>query len=288
MKTNKMIHKLKLVSVIAVVMVMGLVTAAVANAQALDFTANYTVDLTSPNVDLTINSGSGATSLVVNAGNIQVVVPNTDTFTVTATDSQLADSGVTTASVARSCSGTTETLVITGGTGGETITITPAGGACNNTGSGGGGGGGSSSGSANAAAPAAPATPGVPAVPADPAARQALIDSIRAKINALLAQIAALPNQAGGAVTPPGATISAFARGLGRGQMGNDVRNLQNWLVTNGHGSFMSTGYFGPLTEAALGRFQLKQGIVTSTSDPGYGFLGPKTRAAINAMLAAQ
>ena len=45
------------------------------------------------------------------------------------------------------------------------------------------------------------------------------------------------------------------------------------------------TGYYGNLTKLAVGRFQIKYGIVTSTGDAGYGNVGPKTRAKINSLL---
>jgi len=48
------------------------------------------------------------------------------------------------------------------------------------------------------------------------------------------------------------------------------------------------TGYFGPLTEKAVQRFQLKYKIVNSKtpeSDPGYGYVGPKTRGKLNELI---
>ena len=41
------------------------------------------------------------------------------------------------------------------------------------------------------------------------------------------------------------------------------------------------TGYFGPATLAAVKKFQVKYGIASS-GNPGYGLVGPKTRAKLN------
>ena len=38
------------------------------------------------------------------------------------------------------------------------------------------------------------------------------------------------------------------------------------------------TGYFGFLTRKAVQAFQLKYGVVTSKFDPGFGYVGQKTR----------
>ncbi len=65
--------------------------------------------------------------------------------------------------------------------------------------------------------------------------------------------------------------ISA-ASGLALGSRGQDVTNLQTFLVAQnypGGGSWMITGYFGQATAAALRNFQQTQGIAqTGTIDP--------------------
>lgn len=45
------------------------------------------------------------------------------------------------------------------------------------------------------------------------------------------------------------------------------------------------TNLFGPATRAAVQKFQLKYGIVKSSRDQGYGVVGPKTKAMMNALL---
>ena len=58
-----------------------------------------------------------------------------------------------------------------------------------------------------------------------------------------------------------GAAVSAFARSLQLGARGEDVRQLQLRLINAGLLSATSTGYFGPLTEDALKRFQEQHGL---------------------------
>jgi D-alanyl-D-alanine endopeptidase (penicillin-binding protein 7) len=73
---------------------------------------------------------------------------------------------------------------------------------------------------------------------------------------------------------------------MGAGSVGSAVRTLQELLAKEAdvYPERLITGYFGPLTKQAVQRFQLKHGIVSSTGDPGYGYVGPKTRAKLAAM----
>jgi hypothetical protein len=140
--------------------------------------------------------------------------------------------------------------------------------------------------SATPATPAIPATPGVtpatPAIPATPAARAALIESIKAQIQILIAEIAKL--QAGGVSVPPGQIVSAFVKALKVGSRGDDVTNLQTFLKNQGADIYpegLVTGFYGSLTTRAIERFQVKYGIA-GPGDVGYGNFGPKTRAKAN------
>lgn len=91
-------------------------------------------------------------------------------------------------------------------------------------------------------------------------------------------------------VTPPAYTIN---RQFDLGARDAQIKDLQRFLnasgftvAASGDGSAGNeTDYFGPLTQAALKKFQSAQGIV-STGDAattGYGRLGPQTLAAISA-----
>lgn len=68
-----------------------------------------------------------------------------------------------------------------------------------------------------------------------------------------------------------------FVRSLTRGMSGDDVRDLQELLAQDPTLFSMAniTGFFGPLTEEALRKFQRKHGI------EAIGIFGPKTQARI-------
>lgn len=61
---------------------------------------------------------------------------------------------------------------------------------------------------------------------------------------------------------------------LGRGARGGAVRQLQVWLTALGH-PVAADGVFGPLTAAAVRRFQKEHGLAAD------GIAGPRTKAAI-------
>lgn len=71
-----------------------------------------------------------------------------------------------------------------------------------------------------------------------------------------------------------------FLRSLTRGMKGDDVRDLQELLAQDPSilDSSNVTGFFGPLTEEALRKFQKKHGI------EAIGVFGPKTQAKILAL----
>lgn len=107
---------------------------------------------------------------------------------------------------------------------------------------------------------------------------QSLIESLQEQIAALREKVTAL-------------TVSEFSHDLFRGQKNEDVRALQEFLASDVaiYPEGLVTGFFGSLTEKAVQRFQEKHGIVSfGTADTtGYGRVGPKTRAKINALIAS-
>ena len=93
--------------------------------------------------------------------------------------------------------------------------------------------------------------------------------------------------------TTPTSATGSFTRALSLGSNGEDVRLLQKVLnsdpatrvATSGIGSpGRETTYFGPATEAAVKKFQVKYGIAKA-GNPGYGYVGPATRAKLNALM---
>ncbi len=96
----------------------------------------------------------------------------------------------------------------------------------------------------------------------------------------------ALPFGIGGPVTPfvfssngqvLGASTFVLTSNLQFGMRNGDVTELQNFLTEAGVYSGPITGYFGPLTLAAVKRYQAQEGL------PQTGFVGPLTRGRINA-----
>jgi hypothetical protein len=74
------------------------------------------------------------------------------------------------------------------------------------------------------------------------------------------------------------AVAHVFMSEMGNGTSGDEVTALQAFLIAHGYLQIAApTGYFGPMTEAALKLYQGSKGISTT------GYFGPLTMAAINA-----
>ncbi|MBI2013499.1 MAG: peptidoglycan-binding protein [Candidatus Colwellbacteria bacterium] len=73
-------------------------------------------------------------------------------------------------------------------------------------------------------------------------------------------------------------TFAAYTRDLTVGSTGTDVTDLQNFLISKSAAMWpagqAATGYFGPITQAALAKYQTSVGI-----SPAAGYFGPITRA---------
>jgi hypothetical protein len=68
----------------------------------------------------------------------------------------------------------------------------------------------------------------------------------------------------------------ALNRNLGVGSQGDDVKNLQQFLMSDSSNGFTGTptGFFGQITAQAVMRFQMSHGIASSST----GVIGPMTR----------
>ena len=79
-----------------------------------------------------------------------------------------------------------------------------------------------------------------------------------------------------------------FQTDLALGQTSDEVKALQDCLRWDGEfpANAESTGYYGPVTQKAVGDYQFKHGVLAAPTSPGYGRCGPKTRVALNAQFA--
>lgn len=87
----------------------------------------------------------------------------------------------------------------------------------------------------------------------------------------------------GQAVTATGGSTGStscytFTKDLTLGSKGASVTALQQFLNGKGYLTASATGYFGPLTKAALAKFQAANSI-----SPASGYFGPITMKAVNA-----
>jgi len=124
------------------------------------------------------------------------------------------------------------------------------------------------------------------------------IARIKELIAQLQAQLAAM--QGGGAATITGCTITSFDRNLSMGMTGDDVKCLQIVLNSDPDTKVAETGagspgnetsYFGPLTKAAVIKFQEKYAAEVLSPwglTSGTGFVGSTTRKKINALLRSE
>lgn len=84
------------------------------------------------------------------------------------------------------------------------------------------------------------------------------------------------------AVSQPAKT---FTKTLSMKDRGLDVVKLQNILIDKGYlAKGFNTGYFGTKTKDALVKFQIEEGIVKSSTDPGAGRAGSSTREVLNSL----
>jgi len=128
-------------------------------------------------------------------------------------------------------------------------------------------------------------------------------EELQTQITNLLAQLTALQTQLaelqGETPAVTGCTITSFDRNLQQAMSGDDVKCLQivlnssadTQLAASGVGSSGNeTSYFGPITKAAVIKFQEKYAseiLATYGLTSGTGFVGSTTRTKLNAILSS-
>ena len=78
--------------------------------------------------------------------------------------------------------------------------------------------------------------------------------------------------------------FEGHGRAFGRGMQGDDVREVQWFLIDSGDLDDKSdTGYFGEKTEKAVKEWQRREGVVSTgdVNSTGWGKVGVRTRAAM-------
>lgn len=116
-----------------------------------------------------------------------------------------------------------------------------------------------------------------------------LINALKAQIIEIQAQIAILQAQIAEKLL--GSDPGNFSQNLYYGLKTPDVSRLQEFLKSQGEEIYpegIVSGFFGPLTQSAVIRFQEKYSseiLLPLGLDKGTGFVGPSTRAKINQLL---
>jgi len=114
------------------------------------------------------------------------------------------------------------------------------------------------------------------------------ISQLREKISELEAQLQLLKllTKRTTSVSCPSLTRNLY-RGLTDEQTGGEINALQRFLRDWNGADLQGLGIFGPKTEKAVQQFQQANGVAYgpfepgSSASPGYGMVGPKTRAKI-------
>ncbi len=113
------------------------------------------------------------------------------------------------------------------------------------------------------------------------------ISDLQGTVRVLQEQLAAIQqrNMRSGTIAVPTVSVSceSITSSLDVGSKGQGVTELQTFLAAVGFFSHEVTGYYGPVTMAAVQQFQKNIGIASAgtPSSTGYGRVGPKTLAAI-------
>jgi hypothetical protein len=313
----------------------------VAHAAGVTYSTDTTVDLSSPDINLTIRADSVATSVAVNTGNVVVTLAAGDTFVITSATRNVGINGSGITSV--SCSEARVAIATMQGpsSGSNTFTVTPQSNQCTVASADSGQNVNTPTGLANNILRTTPVVEVIQQedevqdqgregedegdendnvtentttedtgdtgdnIPAEPVfsdasvpqtaeeIRSAIADVLR-KIEVLRKEISQLQQSSPALGVPEACKDITFTAGLTIGMVNQDVQCLQILLNQSAHTQLAASGvgspgnetnYFGALTTAAVGKFQLTYSIIQDTNDPAYGYVGPKTRTQLNTLL---
>ena len=268
--------------------VLALLLPALASAAAGDVTLTTDVTLSVNSITLNV-SGSTASIETIDVGStsFSFALPSGSSIQVTAPEfNQLITDNTLWKTESTTCTGSASVLGYNN-IGGSSITVTviPSATLCadaavaasSSKGDARGGGGGATTVATVAAA-----------------AEAAQIQTLQAQLASLMAQIALLTGTPVSTVSP--GTVSGklnLTANMTKGTRGANVKALQQFLNTHGFVVASSgpgspgneTDLLGNLTVQAIQKFQKQYGIA-DVGTPGYGTVGPKTRAKINELSA--
>ncbi|MBI2010688.1 MAG: peptidoglycan-binding protein [Candidatus Colwellbacteria bacterium] len=219
---------------------------------------------------LYVLNGGTAVSYTINSTSVSFEMTTSSSITVRSLAKKIL---TTTPAGAYSCASTFSSASLTS-TQTETFTITPTATTCSIP-AGGGGGAVTTSGGTTVTTVTTATTTSTTTTPSAPA------PTTESAVTP--APVTAAPQVSAPSVQITGGT--PFAKRLSVSSQNSDVRQLQEMLLNDGvYPEGRITGYYGQLTKKAVQRFQEKYGIAKQ-GDPGYGDVGPNTRAKLNQML---
>ena len=261
----------------------GLLLPTLAFAAYNDVTLTSSADIVVDGVTLDVVGDSNVIeTITIEGSNFSFVLQNGSTLKVSsATFRQLDSNAAFQYRPSRKCESDESSITHTStSVTAATITVTVSSKTCPDASSGSGGGSSGSSGGGGGAAATVVASP----VVATTGTREAQIASLLSAIAALQTQLNAMI-----AATPAATVNVTLTINLASGSRGASVKVLQQFLNTHGFVIASSgpgspgneTEVFGSLTLKAVQKFQEQYGIA-GPGVPGYGRVGPKTRAKIN------
>jgi len=267
--------------------VLALLLPALASAAAGDVTLTTDVTLSVNSITLNVSAATASIeSIDVGSTSFAITLPSGSSFQVVAPElNQLIADNTLWQTASTTCTGTASALGYNN-VGGSSITVTviPSATLCADAAV------AASSSKGDARGGGGATTVATAAV----AAEAAQIQTLQAQLASLMAQIALLTGTPVSTVSP--GTVSGklnLTANMTKGTRGANVKALQQFLNTHGFVVASSgpgspgneTDLLGNLTVQAIQKFQKQYGIA-DVGTPGYGTVGPKTRAKINELSA--